>query len=39
MLDYSGVPELAQVAGLIEAELCDRDPDEECILVVAKNDL
>lgn len=39
MLDYSGIPELAQVAGLIEAELCDREPEEACVLAVAKNDV
>jgi N-methylhydantoinase A len=39
VLDYSGIPELIQVAGLIEAELCDQAPEDELILVLARNEL
>jgi N-methylhydantoinase A/acetone carboxylase, beta subunit len=39
MLDYSGIPELAQVSGLLAAELCDYGQDEEVILVLARNEL
>lgn len=39
VIDYSGIPEYAQVAGLIEAELADWGPQEEIILVLAKNSL
>ena len=39
VIDYSGIPEYAQVAGLIEAELVDRKPEDEIILVLAKNAL
>ena len=39
VIDYSGIPEYAQVIGLIEAELADREPDEKLILVLAKNSL
>jgi len=38
-LDYSGIPELIQVAGLIEAELGDCEPETELILVLARNEL
>lgn len=38
-LDYSGIPELQQVSGLIEAELGDRASDDELILVLARNEL
>ncbi|CLR13416.1 Uncharacterised protein [Mycobacterium tuberculosis] len=39
VLDYSGIPELLQVSGLIEAELCDRAPEDDLILVLARNEL
>lgn len=39
VIDYSGIPEYKQVAGLIEAELSDRSPSDEIILVLAKNAL
>ncbi|MEG2287316.1 MAG: hydantoinase/oxoprolinase family protein, partial [Ruthenibacterium sp.] len=39
VLDYSGVPEFVQVSGLIEAELCDRAPEDDLILVLARNEL
>lgn len=39
VLDYSGIPELEQVSGLIEAELCDRAPEDDLILVFARNEL
>ncbi len=39
VLDYSGIPELVQVTGLIEAELCDVAPDDTLILVLARNEL
>ena len=39
VLDYSGIPEFAQVAGLIAAELCDLAPEDELILVLARNEL
>lgn len=39
VIDYSGIPELQQVSGLIEAELADRQPQDEIILVLAKNTL
>ena len=39
VIDYSGIPEYAQVAGLIEAELADKQPDDDIILVLAKNAL
>ncbi len=39
VIDYSGIPEYAQVEGLIEAELVDKQPDDEIILVLAKNAL
>ncbi len=39
VLDYSGIPELIQVSGLIEAELCDRAPEDDVILVLARNEL
>lgn len=39
VIDYSGIPEYQQVAGLIEAELVDKDPQDDIILVLAKNAL
>lgn len=39
VLDYSGIPEFTQVSGLIEAELCDHAPEDELILVLARNEL
>lgn len=39
VMDYSGIPELVQVSGLIEAELCDQAPEGELILVLARNEL
>lgn len=39
VLDYSGIPQLVQVSGLIEAELCDHAPEDELILVLARNEL
>ena len=39
VLDYSGIPEYAQVAGLMEAELVDISADEKIILVLARNEL
>ncbi|HWR42961.1 hydantoinase/oxoprolinase family protein [Sporomusa sp.] len=39
VLDYSGIPEFTQVSGLIEAELCDQAPEDELILVLARNEL
>jgi len=38
-LDYSGIPELIQVSGLIEAELGDYAPEDDLILVLARNEL
>ena len=39
VMDYSGIPELAQVSGLIEAELGDWSQDDPLILVLARNEL
>lgn len=39
VLDYSGIPELLQVTGLIEAELCDQKPEDEIIFAFARNEL
>lgn len=39
VIDYSGIPELGQVTGLIEAELGDWSNGEPLILVVARNEL
>lgn len=39
VIDYSGIPEYQQVSGLIAAELADRLPGDEIILVLAKNAL
>lgn len=39
VMDYSGIPEYKQVAGLIEAELLDKDPADEIILIASKNTL
>ena len=39
VIDYSGIPEFTQVSGLIEAELADKQPQDEIILVLAKNAL
>lgn len=39
VIDYSGIPEYQQVTGLIAAELADRLPGDEIILVLAKNAL
>ncbi|WP_174919244.1 hydantoinase/oxoprolinase family protein [Jeotgalibaca ciconiae] len=39
ILDYSGIPEVEQVVGLIQAELVDFDPDQELYVVAAKNGL
>jgi N-methylhydantoinase A len=39
VLDYSGIPEFKQVSGLIEAELSDKAPEENLILVLARNEL
>lgn len=39
VLDYSGVPEFVQVSGLIEAELGDCAPEDDLILVLARNEL
>lgn len=39
VMDYSGIPEFAQVSGLIEAELCDQGPEDELIFVLARNEL
>ncbi|HWR30620.1 MAG TPA: hydantoinase/oxoprolinase family protein [Negativicutes bacterium] len=39
VLDYSGIPELSQVSGLVEAELCDLSGDAELIFVLARNEL
>ena len=39
VIDYSGIPEYAQVSGLIQAELADKGPKEEINLVLAKNSL
>lgn len=39
VLDYSGIPEFTQVSGLIEAELSDKNPEDEIIFVLAKNEL
>ena len=39
VMDYSGIPEYAQVSGLMEAELCDKKPEDEIILVLARNEL
>lgn len=39
VLDYSGIPNFPQVSGLMEAELADLKPEEEVILVLARNEL
>jgi N-methylhydantoinase A/oxoprolinase/acetone carboxylase beta subunit len=39
VMDYSGIPELAQVSGLIEAELGDWGQNDPLILVLARNEL
>jgi len=39
VIDYSGIPEFTQVSGLIEAEMADKQPHDEIILVVAQNTL
>ena len=39
VLDYSGIPNFPQVSGLMEAELADLKPEEEIILVLARNEL
>ena len=39
VMDYSGIPQLAQVSGLIEAELGDWEGDGPLILVLARNEL
>lgn len=39
ILDYSGIPEVEQVTGLIQAELSDFDPEQELYVVAAKNGL
>ncbi|WP_319239457.1 hydantoinase/oxoprolinase family protein [uncultured Propionivibrio sp.] len=39
VMDYSGIPELAQVSGLIEAELGDWAANDPLILVLARNEL
>lgn len=39
VLDYSGIPNFSQVSGLMEAELLDLKPEEEIILVLARNEL
>lgn len=39
VMDYSGIPELTQVSGLIEAELGDWTPSDPLILVLARNEL
>ncbi|MBP2636131.1 MAG: Hydantoinase/oxoprolinase [Firmicutes bacterium] len=38
VLDYSGIPELLQVTGLVEAELGEYRPEDELILVLARNE-
>lgn len=37
LLDYTGIPRLDQVSGLVEAELADKSQDEEIIIVAARN--
>lgn len=39
LLDYSGIPALNQVSDLMVAELYDRKPDEQIILVLCHNEL
>jgi len=39
LLDYSGIPALPQVSGLMAAELCDREPEDRIILVLCRNEL
>ena len=39
VLDYSGIPELPQVSGLMESELADHGPDDSITLVLARNEL
>ncbi len=39
LLDYSGIPELSQVSGLMVAELADQKPDQPIILVLCHNEL
>lgn len=39
VMDYSGIPEYGQVSGLMEAELSDKKPEDEIILVLARNEL
>lgn len=39
VIDYSGIPEYDQVIGLIQAELADKEENDEIILVLAKNSL
>lgn len=39
LLDYTGIPRLDQVSGLLEAELADKEKDEEIIIVAARNEI
>jgi N-methylhydantoinase A/oxoprolinase/acetone carboxylase beta subunit len=39
LLDYSGIPELSQVSGLMVAEIADQKPDQPIILVMCHNEL
>lgn len=39
LLDYSGIPELTQVSGLMAAELSDLKPDDQITLVLCYNEL
>ena len=39
LLDYSGIPALSQISGLMAAELCDREPKDQIILVLCRNEL
>jgi len=37
LLDYSGIPRLDQVSGLMQAELADKEQHDEVIIVAARN--
>ncbi len=39
LVDYSGLPELSQVAGLVESEFADVPPEGQIIIIAAKNEL
>jgi N-methylhydantoinase A len=39
VIDYTGIPRLDQVSGLIQAEFIDKEKDDEVILVAARNEI